>query len=149
MPNQTYQEGIESVIDRSVDLIADTIKAIALTATYVPNPDHQFIDEGGASDMVDARVAGTTDQTLGGKAIGKDATGNFAYLDGNDSVYSGVPAGPDIAGVGIYKDTGTPTTSRILGFYDIADLTPNGGDVTIQWAAVASGALLKWASVSG
>lgn len=146
MANVFMNEGAESIIDRNVDLIADTIKIILLKAGYVADPDNQFIDEGGANDMVDHRLAGTTDQTLGSKVTGKDNTGNFAYLDGGDVTFVAVPAGAAATQVGVYKDTGTPTTSKILAVHDIPDVTPNGGDITIQWATPANGGVLKFAA---
>lgn len=146
MTTIAMQEGIKSVIDRSVDLLTDTIKAILLTNTYVENKDNQFIDAGGVADMVDARVPGTTDITLSSKAIGKDDTGDFAYFDAADITWTGVAGGATAGKVGIYKSTGTDTTSKILGVIDIADITTNGGDITIQFAAPASGGVMKWAA---
>jgi hypothetical protein len=144
MANMAMNEGIESVIDRNIDLIADTIKAALVKAAYVANKDNQFIDEGGANDIVDHRVTGTTDQTIGSKATGKDTTSDFAYFDGGDVTYSAVPAGETAAGVGVYKDTGTATTSKILGYFDTTDTPTNGGDITIQWATPANGGILRF-----
>jgi hypothetical protein len=143
--NVFMNEAKESIVDRTVDLSADTVKVLLATATYVANADEQFIDEAGADDMIDGRAAGTTDQTLASKVFGKDLTGDFAYLDAADVTFVGVAAGPAITQVGLYKDTGTPTTSKIISVFDIADITPNGGDITIQWATPANGGVLKFA----
>jgi len=145
MANVVMNEAKESIFDRNIDLIVDTIKVMLCTATYVPNADEQFIDEAGADDMVDGRVPGTTDQTLGTKVTGKDLTGDFTYFDGADSVFTAVTAGATCTQVGFYKDTGTPTTSKIIGVFDITDIATNGGDITIQWATPANGGLLKGA----
>jgi hypothetical protein len=142
MANLTMNEGIESVIDRNIDFIADTIKAMLVSSVYTPNKDDQFIDTGGASDPVDARIG--TDQTLGSKATGKDTTSDFAYFDAADPTWTAVPGGSTIAGVVIYKDTGTPTTSKILAYIDVTDTPTNSGDITLQIAAPASGALIKF-----
>ena len=51
---------------------------------------------GGAADPVDARLTGTTDQTLGGRTIGVDLANDLAYFDANGChVYlcSGEPDG--------------------------------------------------------
>jgi hypothetical protein len=145
MPNVVMNEAKTSIFNRNIDLIADTLKSLLANATYVSNADEQFIDEAGADDMVDGRVAGTTDQTLAGKVIAKDNTGDFAYLDANDSTFLAVPAGVAATQVGCYKSTGVDTTSKILAVYDIPDVTPNGGDITIQWATPATGGVLKGA----
>jgi hypothetical protein len=144
MANITYNEGVYRVLDRSIDLVADTIKAMLVSSTYSPNKDDQFIDAGGASDPVDARIG--TDQTLSGKAVGKDNTGDFAYMDANDPTWTAVAGGSTIAGVVIYKDTGVATTSRILAYIDVTDTATNGGDITLQIAAPSSGALMKFAN---
>ena len=145
MPNVVMNEAKESIFDRNIDLIADTLKAGLATATWVSNADEQFIDEGGADDFVDGRAAGTTDQTLTSKVIGKDLTGDFTYLDAADSVFLGVTAGTAITHGPVYKDSGVATTSKLLADYDIPDITPNGGDITLQWATPANGGVLKGA----
>jgi hypothetical protein len=146
MVNLVMVEAAESITDRNIDLLADTLKLMLVTATYVPDKDNQFIDAGGASDPVDARAAGTTDQTIASKVIGKDTTGDFAYLDGADSTFVAVPAGAAIVGCVLYKDTGVATTSKIICYYDITDITPNGGDIVIQYATPANGGMLKLAA---
>jgi hypothetical protein len=145
MANLFYNEAKESIVDRNIDLLSDTIKAMMVKSGYVANADHQFIDEGGANDAVDHRVTGTTDQTLGSKAIGKDNTGDFAYFDAADSVFSAVPGGETAVAVVIYKDTGTPTTSKLICYLDIPDTPTNGGDITLQYATPANGGIFKLA----
>ena len=144
MANLVYEEGIKSLLDRSIDWINDTIKVMAVSSVYTPNKDDQFIDTGGASDPVDARIG--TDQTLGSKAIGKDTTGDFAYLDAADPTWSALAGGSTIVAFVVYKDTGTPTTSKVLAYIDVTDTATNGGDVTLQFAAPASGAVMKFAA---
>lgn len=125
-----------------IDVIANTIKAMCVGASFVPDADNVFIDAGGANDAVDHRTAGTTDQTLASKVIGVDNTGDFGYIDADDPVFTAVPAGAAIEGVVIYKDTGTPTTSRMICYLDIS-VTPNGGNITIQFATPANGGIAK------
>lgn len=142
MANLTYNEGIESVIDRNIDFISDTIKAILLSSTYTPNKDDQFIDTGGANDPVDARIG--TDQTLGSKVTGKDTTSDFAYLDAADPTWTAVAGGSTVVTVGVYKDTGTPTTSKLICNLDVTDTATNGGDITVQFATPANGGIVKF-----
>lgn len=141
--NLVYNEAKLSITNGNIVLASDTIKAMLVTSTYTPNADNQFIDTGGASDPVDARVAGTTDQTIGSKTQNKDLTNDFAYFDGGDVTFTAVSAGATVVGVEVYKDTGTPTTSKLIASFDITDIPTNGGDITIQWATPANGAILK------
>src|ERR1051325_167467 len=110
MANIVYNEAKKRLVsntagDNPIDLIADTIKLMAVTATYTPNADDQFIDAGGASDPVDARASGTTDQTVGTKSIVKDTTKDFAFFKGGSVTFVAVPAGAAIVGFVLYKDT--------------------------------------------
>jgi hypothetical protein len=141
--NITYNKAKRLLLDSTIDLVADTIKAMAVTSTYTPNADDTFIDTGGASDPVDARVSGTTDQTLGTKSANTDLTNDFAFFKAANVTFSAVPAGATVVGIVLYKDTGTPTTSPLIAYYDITDTATNGGDIVIQWAADASGGVLK------
>jgi hypothetical protein len=147
MATLATNEGVESVIDRSIDWIADTFKAMLCTTQYVENRDDQFIDIGGANDAVDARVPGSTDQTLTGKAIGKDTVGDFAFFKAGNVTFTAVPAGATVAKVVVYKDTGVTTTSKILAVFDVTDTATNGGDVTIAWATDQNGGLIKFSTV--
>jgi hypothetical protein len=145
MANIVMNEAKLSLVNGNIVFASDTIKAMLVSSVYTPNADDQFIDTGGASDAVDARIAGTTDQTIGSKTLAKDTTNDFAYLDGADVTFTAVTSGATIVGVVVYKDTGTPTTSKILAYYDVTDTPTNGGDITIQWATPANGGILKLA----
>lgn len=141
MANLMFNEGKKSVIAGAtgeIDFIVDTIKAMTVYTGYAPDADHQFINEGAEA----ARVTGTTDQTLASKVIGKDTTGDFAYLDADDVVFTAVPAGAAIEGIVIYKDTGSSATSKMICYLDIS-VTPNGGNITIQFATPANGGIAK------
>jgi hypothetical protein len=142
MANLTMNEGIESILDRSIDWINDTIKIMAVSSVYTPNKDDQFIDAGGANDAVDARIG--TDQTLGSKAIQKDTTNDLVALDAADPTWTALASGSTIVGFVVYKDTGTPSTSKILGYIDVTDTPTNGGDITLQFATPANGGVLKF-----
>jgi hypothetical protein len=143
MANIMYNAGKVRLLAGATGAIAyltDTIKAMAVSNVYTPNADDVFIDTGGASDPVDARIG--TDQTLATKAIGVDNTGDFAYIDADDVVYTAVAGGSTIEGIIIYKDTGTPTTSPMICYLDISVVT-NGGNITIQFATPANGGIAK------
>lgn len=146
MANMMFNEAAESILDGTIVLASDTIKYMLVKSGYVPDKDNQFIDEGGANDPVDHRVTGTTDQTLGSKVTGKDLTGDFAYFDAADVTFTAVGSGETVAGGLAYKDTGTPTTSRLICYHDLPDTPTNGGDITVQFATPANGGLFKLAT---
>ena len=145
MPNIMYNAAKQMLLAGSsaeIDFIANTIKLMCVGSGYVADADNVFIDAGGANDPVDHRTAGTTDQTLATKAIGVDNSADFAYIDADDVTFNSVTAGAAIEGVIPYKDTGTPTTSRMICYLDI-NVTPNGGNITIQFATPANGGIAK------
>ena len=72
--------------------------------------------------------------SLGTITIGTVAAGVF---DAANTVFTGL-TGDASESLIIFKDTGTESTSKLIGFWDTATgipLTPNGGDVTVQWNA--------------
>ena len=72
--------------------------------------------------------------SLGTVTIGTVAAGVF---DAADTVFTTL-TGDASESLIIFKDTGTESTSKLVGFWDTATglpLTPNGGNVTVQWNA--------------
>lgn len=79
-------------------------------------------------DDFDGCVIGTP-QTIASPTVTQ------GVADANDVTYTSV-SGASIEGIIIYKDTGTASTSRLIAYIDSATglpLTPNGGDITVQW----------------
>jgi hypothetical protein len=95
------------------------------TSAYVFSQAHQF-----ASSLPAAIVA---DVTLGTKTA-NGAGADPGCLDAGDATFLAVPSGAAIDCLGVFKDTGTPATSPLLFYIDGFTVTPNGGDITIQWA---------------
>lgn len=146
MANVVFNSGAMRLLGGAtgaINFVSDTIKARLVAAGYAPNKDDEFIDAGGANDVVDHTIG--TAVTLTNPAIGKDNTGDFAYIDADDVLFTSVPGGTDVAKVVYYKDTGTATTSPLICSLDVA-VTPNGGNITIQHAAPASGGIAKLAT---
>lgn len=105
-----------------------------------------LIDNGGADtgpdvaddfwDDQDGSLVGTA-YTLGAKTVGTVAAGVF------DNTVDPAPAFTAVSGATceslvFFKDTGTPTSSNLLWWFDTATglpLTPNGGDVNVTFNA--------------
>ena len=73
--------------------------------------------------------------TLASKTIGSVGVGVF---DATDTTFTAL-TGDQVEELVIGKDTGTDTTSPLIAVFDTfgsgMPLTPNGGDVTVQWNA--------------
>ena len=72
--------------------------------------------------------------SLASKTIGTVAAG---VVDAADTVFTAL-TGDASESLIVWKDTAVESTSKLIGFWDTATglpLTPNGGDVTVQWHA--------------
>lgn len=125
MANALYDKGREGFLDGSIDWDTNDIRVILVdTGTYSVNlGTHDFLDDipGGA------RVA--TSSSLSGKTV------TAGVADANDVTFTAV-TGSTVEAIVIYQHTGVESTSRLIAYIDTATglpLTPNGGDVTIQW----------------
>lgn len=125
MANIMYDKAYEAFGNGQINWLADTIKTVLVdTGAYTLNAaTHEFL-----SDIPSgARVA--TSAALTGK------TNVLGVLDAGDASWPAV-AGPSGEAVVIFKDTGTAATSRLIFYLDTASglpVTPNGGDINIQW----------------
>lgn len=125
MANALYDLGREAFLDGDISWGSDTIKVILVdTGTYtVDLAAHDHLDDIPAG----ARVA--TSDALASKTV---ASG---VADAADITLSTV-SGNTVEAVVIYQDTGTESTSKLIAYIDTATnlpVTPNGGDITIQW----------------
>ena len=49
MASFMYNRAKKELLDGTVDLVADTIKVMLVTSSYVADKDHDFVDEAGAN----------------------------------------------------------------------------------------------------
>jgi len=130
MSNALYDKGREGFLDGSIDWDTDDIRCILIdTADYsVDLATHDNLDDVPG----DARVA------TSGAFTGKTVAAGVA--DAADVTLSSV-TGDTCEAIVIYKHTGTESTSRLIAYIDTATglpVTPNGGDITIQWDSGAN-----------
>lgn len=124
MANALYDFGRQGVLDGSIAVGSDTIKAALVAATYTPNlAADEFL-----SDVPSGSIVAES-----GALTGVTETAGVFRAD-NTTVSS--VTGAVIRYVALYKDTGSPATSRLIALIDTgANLpyTPNGGAITIAW----------------
>jgi hypothetical protein len=126
MANALYDKARQGFLDGSIDWDTDTIKAVLIDeALYtVDLANHEFL----SSVPSGARVG--TPQTL----TSKTATNGVA--DAADITFPTVPLHDPVEAILIYKDTGVEGTSRLMAYINSATglpVTPNGGDIAVQW----------------
>jgi hypothetical protein len=125
MASALYPSFKELLLKGDIDLENDTIKAALIdSADYTYSSAHDFYND------VSAGTVGTPG-TLASKTV---ASGVF---DAADLTISSVTGDPCEAVI-IYKDTGNAATSPLIAYIDGITVTPNGGNITIQWDSGAS-----------
>jgi hypothetical protein len=128
--NALYDLGRESFLKGEISWNTNNIKAVLVdTGLYTPNlVTDQFL----SSIAAGARVA--TSANLTGK------TTAAGVADADDVTFTAV-TGASIEAVVLYQDTGSPATSRLIGYIDTATglpVTPSGGDITVVWDSGAN-----------
>lgn len=125
MANQAYVKGRQKFLEGSIAYLSDNIKVVLVdVSSYTINAStDEFL-----SDITSgARVA------TSGNLASKTSTGGTA--NAANITFSAV-TGAQCSLIVLYKDTGTASTSPLFLALDTAvnlPVTPNGGDITVQW----------------
>tara|TARA_R110000803_G_scaffold209053_1_gene278232 strand:- start:254 stop:664 length:411 start_codon:yes stop_codon:yes gene_type:complete len=130
MANALYDLGREAFLSGDITWDGDAIKTILVdSALYTPNlATDQFLSDVPAG----SRTATSSD------LVSKTVTAGVA--DAGDVTYSAVPIDDPQEYVVIYQDTTVEGTSRLIALIDTATglpVTPNGGDIIVQWSSGA------------
>ncbi|NIB43801.1 hypothetical protein HBA55_29635 [Pseudomaricurvus alkylphenolicus] len=125
MANALYDYGRESFLGGLIDWDTDDTRIILIDEA------DDTIDLANDQDLADRAAASrvATSGAMGTKTI---AAG---VADAADVTLSSV-TGDESESIDIYKHTGTEATSTLIANIDTATglpVTPNGGDITIQW----------------
>lgn len=134
MANALYGLGRAAFGNAGINWLSDTIKVILIdVADYTVSIDtHDFLDDVPGAARVATATLGTKTNVLG-------------VMDAADTTFTAVTGDPCEALV-IYKDTGTEGTSPLIAYIDSATglpVTPNGGDITVQWDNTATVKIFK------
>jgi hypothetical protein len=129
-----YLNGIAGAHATRVDFDADTIKMF-----LNDNGAASGAPDAAADDFYDDTSAGLigTAYTLANKTIGTAGVGVMDNTVDPTPAFTAV-SGATVEALIFFKDTGTPTTSNLLWWFDTATglpLTPNGGDVNVAFNA--------------
>jgi hypothetical protein len=116
-----YPKAKEAMLSPGINLATANVKAALIdTGTYTYSAAHDFLNDV-------TGVVGTS-----GNLASKTVTSGV--FDAADITISGV-TGATVEAVIVYIDSGVSSSSTLLSYHDGLTLTPNGGDVTIQWSA--------------
>ena len=125
MANALYDKGREKFLKGEISWNTHDIKCVLVDAAdYTVNlSTHEFLSDIAAGGRVATSANLGTKTTTAGVADAADVT--FSAVTGDQS-----------EAIVIYKDTGDAATSPLIAYIDTATglpVTPNGGDITIQW----------------
>jgi hypothetical protein len=126
-----YGNALLKALNKEVNYITDTIKVMLCTSAYTPNQDAHIY-----KSSITGEVTGTGytagGATLTNKTMTYDGATNTIKLDADDVVWvsSTITARYAV----IYDDTGTDSTSTLLGYIDFGeDKISSAGDFKITW----------------
>lgn len=130
MANALYDKGREGFLGGDIAWDSDNIKCVLVDAAdYTVNlTTHQFLSDVPGAGRVATSANLTTKTIVAGVADAADVTLSAVTGDESEAVV-------------LYQDTGVEGTSRLIAYIDTATglpVTPNGGDITIQWDSGAN-----------
>lgn len=129
-----YNEYKSDLMKGVHDHTANTVK-VALFTAYTPNIDtHTHFGEVVAAGT-QATGAGYTARgvAVATKTVTKDTTNDRGVFDADNASWTALNVGTPSHAV-IYKDTGTDSTSKVIGYWAISTAS-NGGDYTLAFDA--------------
>lgn len=115
-----YDTALQDFTGAGINLSSDTIKVRLLRKS-----GYTFSSANTIMSNIGAGVTG--DVTLGSKAL---SGGTF---DAADAVFTAVPSGAAIDSLVVFKFGTSDADSVPIAYIDGFSVTPNGGDITIQW----------------
>lgn len=126
-----YGNALLKALNKEVNYITDTIKVMLCTSAYTPNQDAHIY-----KSSITGEVTGTGytagGATLTNKTMTYDGATNTIKLDADDVVWASSTITARYAV--IYDDTGTDSTSTLLGYIDFGeDKISSAGDFKITW----------------
>lgn len=119
-----YGKVLEHLANKRIDFDTDTVKVMLCTSSYAPNQDtHDYKDD------VTNEVSGTGytagGQTLASKTVTYNATTNTMTWDAADPSWN--PATITARFAVFYVDTGTASTSPLIGYWDFGENFSSSG----------------------
>jgi hypothetical protein len=131
MASLLYNSFKRDIMNGSIDMDTDTLKLALLTNAYTANVDthDNFDDVSGSEVSGTGYTAGGT--ALTSKAVTVDTTDDEGVFDADDVTWSTSTITARYAV--LYKDTGTPSTSKLIALYDFgSDKVSSAGNFTFQ-----------------
>jgi hypothetical protein len=127
MANSMYGLGREAFLEGAIDAVTATLALSLFTTGYTPNL---------TTDQFYSTPVGAVSPTAGPVTL-TSVTGSLGTLSAANLTFTSV-TGSASAYLVLFKNTGTNSTSPLIGLIDTATglpVTPNGGNITVAWAS--------------
>lgn len=155
MPSTAYTNGIENILNGTIDLDTSAVKSMLLKNTYPEDPDQAFVDDGSANDLAshEADATGYTGGFAGADRLTTAVT--LTEQTANNRVVSifadktwtaiGGASNNTLEGVAIIREiTNDAASIPIVFLLFSAALTTNGSDITVDFDGTDGN--LRWAA---
>lgn len=133
MASGWYTPGLHKVLNRSIDAVNDTLKAILVTSSYTPDKDHEFASSL-SNELSGTGYAGgfggAGRKTLSGKAFSLDTTNDRVEWTFSGVLWTAINAGNPKYLI-VVKEITNDAASQLLAYLDLGTVVTNGGDLTI------------------
>jgi len=154
MATTAYSNGVENIINGTIDLDTSTIKQLLAQSTYPEDPDQAFIDNGDANDLQSHECnatgytggfggAGRKTATL---SISEQTASNRVVTICTDTTWTALGGGTNntLEGVAWVREiTNDAASIPIVFLLFSATLTTNGSDVLVDYDGANGN--LRWA----
>ena len=155
MANFVYNYGKFLLANGSLNLLTDNIALLLVTPGYEASntianlADANTMHEIASYELTTGTVSGYARYALASKSVSETDDGNssngFAFFKASNVTFSSLGTGNTVGGCILIRQGADNNACPLIAFYDVVDTPTNGGDITIQWAANSSGAVLKLA----
>lgn len=129
MASDMYPKGLQAFLAGDIQWKSGghNFKVLFIDASYTYSTAHDF-----RNDILSARIEATSPNLA-------SLTNTNGVADAADVTTTSV-GGAQVSHLILFRDSGSPATGNLVAFYDTGSvtglpLTPNSGDVTIQWHA--------------
>lgn len=123
MANRFFPKGAEKILKGAIRFDSDAIAVGLVPAAYSYDAAHEFLSSVGS-------LVGTA-KTLGSPTVAG------GVLDADDVAFGAIPPGSTVKALVMFKNTGNPSTSPLLCYFDEVTGFPfatNGAEVTTPWS---------------
>lgn len=119
------------------------MNVLLILNNYTENADHSVVTDVSANE-----AAGYTRVTLASKSFDRNDSGDFAYFNAAQSVFSSVPyqGANTIEAAIVFDNAGAGDSQRELFTYNDFSggaIQGNGSDITVQWNGSTPGTIAR------